>query len=70
MKANTPEAEKCLVDFENLYSNISRNKSYACFFAGDFNSHSTNAEGFALDNLLSTLDLSQLICEPTNFEEN
>ena len=78
MKANTPEFEKVLADFENLYTNISKNKPYASFFVGDFNAHSlswwpsgdTNAEGFALDNLLSTLDLSQLISEPTNFEEN
>ena len=78
MKANTPEFEKFLADFENLNTNISKNKPYASFFVGDFNAHSlswwpsgdTNAEGFALDNLLSTLDLRQLINEPTNFEEN
>ena len=77
MKANTPEFENLLADFENLYRNISKNKPYACFFAGEFNAHSQhwwlngdpNAEGFALDNLFP-LDLSQLICEPSNFEEN
>ena len=78
MKANTPEFGTFLADFGNLCSNISKNKLYAYFFAGDCNAHSlnwwpngdANAEGFALDNLLSTLDLSQLICEPTNFEDN
>ena len=71
MEANTHEFENFLADFENLYRNISKNKPYACFFAGDFNAHSqnwypngdTNAEGFALDDLFSTL-------EPTNFEKN
>ena len=78
MKVNTPEFETFLADFENLYRNISKNKTYACFFPGDFNAHSqnwwtygdTNAEGFALDNLFSTLELNQLICKPTRFEEN
>ena len=42
MKANTPEFENVLADFENLYINISKNKPYACFFAGDFNAHSQN----------------------------
>ena len=78
MKANTPEFEKNLSDFENLYINISKNRPDACFFAGDFNAHSlswwphgdTNAEGLALDNLLTTFDLSQLMSAPTNFEDN
>ena len=30
----------------------------------------TNNEGIAIDNLSSALDLNQIICEPTNFEEN
>ena len=69
MKTSTPGVETFLADFENLYTNISKNKRCACFFAGDFNAHSlcwwpngdTNAKGLALDNLLTTLDLSQLI---------
>ena len=48
------------------------------FFIGDFNAHSqnwwpdgnANNEGIAIDNLLSALDLHQIICEHTNFEEN
>ena len=78
MKANTPEFENFLADFENLYTNISKNKPSVCFFAGDFNGHSlswwsngdTDAEGIALDNLLTTLDLSQPISGHTNFEDN
>ena len=78
MKANTPEFHKFLTDFQNLYANILTDKPYACFFVGDFNAHSlnwfpngdTNAEGFVLDELLSTLDLKQLIHEPINFEDN
>ena len=26
-------------------------------------------QGIVIDNLLSALDLNQIICEPTNFEE-
>ena len=48
------------------------------FFTGDFNAHSqnwwpdgnANNEGIAIYNLLSALDLHQIIWEPTNFEEN
>ena len=48
------------------------------FFTGDFNGHSqlwwpdgdTTAEGRKIENLLSSLSLSQLIFEPTNFEPN
>ena len=69
MKANTPEFGNILAYFENLYRNISKNKTYACFFVTDFNAHSqngwpngdANAEDFAPDNLFSTLDLSQLV---------
>ena len=78
MKANTPEFHNFMNDFQILYANILKEKPYACFFTGDFNAHSanwwpngvTNAEGFAIDELLSTLDLKQLIREPTNFEDN
>ena len=45
------------------------------FFTGDFNGHTqawypdgdTNAEGVLLDDLFTTLNLSQLINEPTHF---
>ena len=45
------------------------------FFVGDFNGHSqtwypegdTNAEGHLLDNLFSSLNLDQIISEPTHY---
>ena len=48
------------------------------FFTGDFNAHcqnwwpggDTKKEGIAIDNLTSTLGLSQIICEATNYETN
>ena len=65
MKANTPEFDLFLADFENLYTNISKN---------NFNGHSLswwpNGEGHSLNNLSTTLDRSQLISEPTNFKDN
>ena len=46
------------------------------FFTGDFNAHSqfwwpdgdTTPEGMEIENLLTSLGLSQIISEPTNFE--
>ena len=51
---------------------------YATFFTGDFNGHSqfwwpegdTNAEGREIEDLLTSLNLSQIIAEPTNFTPN
>ena len=48
------------------------------FFTGDFNAHcqnwymlgDTNSEGVLIDDLTSSLDLNQLVSEPTHFEEN
>ena len=48
------------------------------FFTGDINGHSqfwwpdgdTTSEGREIENLISSLNLSQLISEPTNFEPN
>ena len=76
-KAGSPEFERFLKDLENLYTKIKYENPYVMFFTGDFNAHSqnwrpdgnTNNEGIAIDNLLSALDLNQIICEPTNFEE-
>ena len=47
---------------------------YATFFTGDFNGHSqffwpegdTNAEGREIEDLITSLNLSQIIAEPTN----
>ena len=51
---------------------------YASFFTGDFNAHSqlwwpdgdTNPEGHELDELFSSLDLCEIINDPTNFTPN
>ena len=51
---------------------------YATFFTGDFNGHSqfwwpngdTNAEGSEIEDLFTSLNLSQIISEPTNFTPN
>ena len=51
---------------------------YVTFFTGDFNGHSqfcwhdgdTNAEGRDIEDLLVSLNLSQIISEPTNFTPN
>ena len=48
------------------------------FFAGDFNAHSklwwsdgdTTPEGQELEDLFSTLNMTQIIQEPTNFTPN
>ena len=75
--AGSPEFERFLKDLENLYTKIKYENPYVMFFTGDFNAHSqnwwpdcnTNNEGIAIDNLLSALNLNQIMCEPTNFEE-
>ena len=77
-KTGSPEFDRFLNNLENLYTKIKYENPYAMFFTGDFNDHSqnwwpegnTNNEGIAIDNLSSALDLNQIICEPTKFEEN
>ena len=62
----------------NLFSKIKNENSYASFFTGDFNGHSqfwwpdgdTISEGREIENLMSSLNLSQMISQPTNFEPN
>ena len=74
-KANSPDFVNFLKNFENLTNNIKNEKPYTMFFTGDFNGHTqawypdgdTNAEGTLLDDLFSTLNLTQLISEPTHF---
>ena len=74
-KAGSPEFERFLKDRENLYTKIKYENPYVMFFTGDFNAHSqnwwpdgnTNNEGIAIDNLLSALDLNQIICETHKF---
>ena len=63
------------MNFQNLHTKIKSEKPYASFFTGDFNAHSqmwwpegdTNPEGHEIEDLFSSLNLSQIITEPTNF---
>ena len=67
-----------LSNFRNLYSKIMAENPFAMFFTGDYNAHSqfwwpdggTTPEGTEIENLFTSLGLSQVICEPTNFEPN
>ena len=77
-KQGSPEFELFLSNFKNLHANIMSETPYATFFTGDFNGHSqfwwpegdTNAEGREIEDLLTSLNLSQIIAEPTNFTPN
>ena len=67
-----------LSNFTNLHLKIQGENPFATFFVGDFNTHSqfwwpdgdTNPEGIEIENLFTSLGLSQIIYEPTNFEPN
>ena len=67
-----------LSNFRNLYSKIKAENPFVMFFTGDYNAHSqfvwpdgdTTPEGTEIENLFTSLGLSQLICEPTNVEAN
>ena len=75
---NSPNFQAFLTDFGNLYAKIKAENPFATFFTGDFNAHSqhwwpdgdTTPEGTEIEHLLSSLGLSQVICESTNFEPN
>ena len=74
-KATSTEFENFLTNFDHLYQLIKNENPYASFFAGDVNGHTqawfpagnTNAEGIKLDELFSSLNLHQIINEPTHF---
>ena len=74
----SPEFKVFLSNFTNLCSKIKNENPYASFFTGDFNDHSqfwwpdgdTTSEGREIENLISSLNISQLISEPTNYEPN
>ena len=76
IKLNTPEFEAFLSNFKDLYSSIKAENPFAMFFTGDFNGHSqhwwpdgdTNPEGREIEDLFFSLNLTQIISEPTNFE--
>ena len=74
-KANSIGFQDFLTNFENLHEQISKENPYAIFYTGDVNGHTqawlptgdTNEEGTKLDELFTSLNLSQLIDEPTHF---
>ena len=75
---NTPQFQEFLENFKNLHTNICSENPYAMFFTGDFNGHSqtwwpagnTNVEGREIEELFFSLNLTQVISEPTNFTPN
>ena len=75
---DSPQFSLFIQNFENLYKRISNENPYAIFFAGDFNAKSvnwwaegvSNEEGSQIDDLISNLNLTQIINEPTHFREN
>ena len=76
---NSPNFKAFLSNFSNLYAKIKAESSFAAFFTGDFNAHSkywwwpdgdTTTECSEIEFLSSSLGLSQVISEPTNFEPN
>ena len=77
-KFDSAEFKSFLDNFENLYNKIKHENPYLVLFAGDFNAHcrqwwsdgDTNNEGTAIYDLTANLGLTQLISEPTNFQDN
>ena len=75
VKHNAPQFEMFLKNFKTLNSAIQAENPYAVFYTGDFNGHSqiwwsdgdTTPEGRKIEEMLTELNLSQLISEPTNF---
>ena len=70
------EFQTFLLNFERLQKSIKAENPFAMFFTGDYNAHckfwwpdgDTNQEGSQIDDLFTSLGLSQVISEPTNFE--
>ena len=77
-KHGSPEFENFLRYFKNLHAKIVSKNHYATFYSGDFNGHSKawwpmsgiNAQGREIYDLFTSLNLSQIISEPTNFQPN
>ena len=75
---NSPEFENFLQNIDTLYRKIKSENPYSIFLTGDFNGHSqlwwpggdTTPKGSRIEDLTTSLGLSQLITEPTNFEPN
>ena len=72
---NSREFQDFMENFRNLHSKVTAENPFAIFFTGDFNGHSqtwwpdgdTNPEGREIEDLISSLNLSQIVSEPTNF---
>ena len=72
----SPEFQAFLLNFKNLYSKIKAENLFAMFFAGDFNAKchfwwldgDETPEGREIEAMLTSLGLSQVIAEPTNFD--
>ena len=77
-KSNSVEFQTFLRNFRNLKTSLSAENPFAMFFTGDFNGHSqawwpngdTNLEGKALNETFNSLNLTQMISDPTNFSPN
>ncbi len=75
---NREEFDHFLDQFEHLITNINQENPYSVIVTGDFNCRSplwwpddiSNVEGELLEPLTSSLDLHQLISEPTHFIGN
>ena len=73
---NSPNFQTFLSNFSYLYTKIKAENPFATFITGDFNAHSqfwwpdgdTTPEGTKIEYLLTSLGLSEVISEPTNFE--
>ena len=67
-----------LSNFKNLHAKIKADNPFASFFTDDFNVHSqfwwpngnSTPEGTETEQFLTSLGISQVISEPTNFEPN
>ena len=71
----SPNFQAFLSDFRNLYAKIKAENPFAISFTGDFNTNSqywwpdgdATSECSEFEHLLSSLGLSQVVSEPTNF---
>ena len=70
----SPEFKVFLSNFTNLYSKIKNENPFLLVILMATHSSggpmATTSEGREIENLISSLSLSQLISEPTNFEPN
>ena len=77
-KSDSTEFLTFLEHFESLYVNIKKENPYLILFSGVFNGScqnwwpegDSNSEGVAIYYLTSKFGLSQLVSEPTNFQDN